>query len=109
MLVRGGVSILRVFKFRQLVDGGFSYWGYIDGVFVAPLFPELPSDQFIGYKDRKGIDIYENDILQMFWRDGDKAGDTFVMEWDISVLGWSRFAPRDSAEIVGNTYGVSIL
>ena len=68
----------REIKFRQKVlDGNgnkaFHYWGFMEnGSFISPIkstngtfhTAKDNSEQFTGLTDRKGIEIYEGDILR---------------------------------------------
>ena len=54
---------VRPIKFRQKVNDNFHYWGWLaSDCFTNPKSYKFPSDQYIGLKDSKGIEIYENDI-----------------------------------------------
>lgn len=82
---------MREFKFRQLVNGRWHYFGFIDGTFIGPISPDIesnPVDQFIGICDKNKNEIYGNDILKrenfvMWSRKNGEITETLtaVVEW----------------------------
>jgi hypothetical protein len=55
---------MKVIKFRQWTGLRYRYWGYdVNGCSFSSPIDDVPSDQFIGLQDRKGVDIYERDLL----------------------------------------------
>lgn len=58
---------MREYKFRQLVNGRWHYFGFIDGAFIGPVSPDIennPVNQFTGLRDKNGREIYEADIIR---------------------------------------------
>jgi uncharacterized phage protein (TIGR01671 family) len=106
----------RDIKFRQrnINNGSWYYWGYIDGEWSHPLNqdnycnPEL-SDQCTGLKDRNGKEIYEGDR----WK-----RDSFIGIVEFKFGGWQFTKAKDSGcyqypafhsnadsgEVIGNIY-----
>lgn len=73
---------MRELKFRQWVDEQWHYWGFIEGVFVAPKSHNIPSLQFTGLLDSDHVEIWEGDIIKFiyWWFDGDVAESELVGE-----------------------------
>jgi hypothetical protein len=107
----------RKIKFRQrnVNNGSWHYWGHIDGKWVQPLIQDNYcnpdwSDQYSGYRDKNGNEIYEGDI----WKH-----DTFISTVEFKFAGWefiktessgcyqhpSFHSNADSGEIIGNISG----
>lgn len=49
--------------FRQTIDGEVTLWGEIDGKFIPPSDPDVPSDKFTGYYTGDGLMVFQNDKI----------------------------------------------
>ncbi len=96
-------------KFRQYIEGEYFYWGY--GVnpdpaeFVPPKEPAAPSERFTGVLDqRKGIKIYENDIVIVHHRKhGKDRAEVRQVVWNGAGFNLSGGAFADY-ELIGNIH-----
>lgn len=122
---------MREIKFRQRIDNQFHYWGFIDGKFISPADSTTGAnpvntehDIYSGLKDKKGKDIYKNDILRFDWFGSEFSyskvvfeNASFGMYWINPILDedkdfkafWNTDAgdfdwDLDNAEIIGNIY-----
>lgn len=116
---------MREIKFRMwYTDGKRMFWEPRTGVAhhcslsINDEIKELidngnPFMQFIGLQDKKGKDIYQDDILKI----GEKSFVNMVVKWDSNSLRWSKmyldidsyyqpFIEEESKyiEVVGNLY-----
>jgi len=82
---------MREIKFRQAIfsDGKFlkwHYWGFIDNSFVgvvSPLEEAIKhSQQFTGLHDKNGEEIWEGDIIDGIFVEGDEFGKSEVIFQD---------------------------
>jgi hypothetical protein len=75
----------RAAKFRQLVDGKWHYWGFIDDEFRGPVSAGRPSQQFTGLYSKSRQEIYEGDI-------GKIVLDSLIPLYVVCVVEWSAEA-----------------
>lgn len=76
---------MRELKFRQLVNGKWHYWGFIEGAFIGPADIDSESQQFTGLRDKNGKEIFEGDIVKAsIFNYGGKGK---VKEW-IDEVAW---------------------
>lgn len=94
-------------KFRQpiYINSKFHhwfYWGFIDGVFIAPAVLKAPNFQFIGLKDVRGTDIYKGDIVHLFLP-AFNIDENRLVEWDDKKAGYITLLEEWHRTIVGNS------
>ncbi len=105
---------MREIKFRQrnINNGQFHYWGFIDGEWINPVIqdnyvkPE-ESEQYTAIKDKNGKEIYEGDIVKV-------DNHNFEVFWDKEYVGFDfRMAEKlpycldmneKYMEVIGNIY-----
>ncbi len=100
---------MREIRYRQaiFINGKFShfhYWGFTKDSFVSPetdvssIEEALKnSDQYTGLRDRRGVEIYEGDIIRGPFRNGLHRKDLKKNEFNCSVyfyLGHFGFKPH---------------
>jgi len=60
-------------KYRQWMGTEWRYWGFIDGIFVAPIQGIEDSYQLLPFPDKNGNEIWEGDIIQYDWDEQDNC------------------------------------
>jgi len=114
---------MREIKFRQRAGDKWHYWGFIDGTFVNPIYSDgvsveqaqMHSDQYIGVRDRYGVEIYERDIVMGF--DDEQAGTISFSEEDGAFLykshgrggAFATEAYMQNFKVIGNHEGLPTL
>jgi len=120
---------VRVIKFRQLVNGRWHYFGYIDNAFIGPIEIEnQTTGQFTGLLDKEGREIFESDIIKysystdydkykqrkdprkyvigfIKWKNTIPGFTLMISRGPNKVVNWNEALERSSLlEIIGNIY-----
>lgn len=68
-------------KYRQWMGTEWRYWGFIDGIFVAPIQGIEDSYQLLPFPDKKGNEMWEGDTIKIY-----PEGDIREIIWDPFLL-----------------------
>ena len=88
---------MRAIKFRQFYHGKMMFFGFMDeghkhNSFISPVHccnKKYPAMQFTGLQDKNGVDIYENDLLNVFFtsNNGEHIHDCIYQVTEIALGG----------------------
>jgi hypothetical protein len=96
---------MRPIKFRAWSGERFYYWGFINGVFISPIYKDdaivLENQQYTGLKDKNGKEIYEGDVVNI--ETDYEAFDNIVVEWNYEQLTRLSYDVKGT-EVIGNIY-----
>lgn len=108
---------MRELKFRQLVNGRWHYFGFIDNTFIGPITPDVennPVVRFTGLEDLNFREIYEGDIVQVLDADlkiNPRDSDTGygVIEWLDCMGGWYIDRIHNSLMDIDRAYTIIVV
>jgi uncharacterized phage protein (TIGR01671 family) len=105
---------MREIKFRAWSGERFYYWGFINGVFISPIYKDdaivLENQQYTGLKDKNGKEIYEADVVKFeAWRDNANAAyynaiDEIKFDFGQFHIHGSALRDYTNIEVIGNVY-----
>lgn len=108
------------FRQRNLNNGSYYYWGLVDGIWQNPKIQDnyihpMDSQQYICMKDKNGVEIYEDDIIQTVLDDGSRFS-KFIVKWNVNTASFRMIRYQDDSgfkidtivlqnkEVIGNIH-----